>query len=274
MPLLFDDDLLFEDSNGVRSTTVINCWACELPTNGCPSPNSWPYYVRTVREWLEFTSRHGVALFDSRRRLKAALSAYSVYRAQGPIKHRFEASTWNQNMGILAGFYKWAKDEEYADSEPFTYRQAVWAFKGQVRRGRVNQSRRRQAKPHVTIKYLDDDFTDIFLKALAGLDPDGERDLQYRGRELARNSAVGRMIVSSGLRSQEYTYLLACEVPLRRCRCRSRSLRVSPREASIASRGSTTTRWLSCTPTSLSNGQLRRSHRRGVRRHVGESRCS
>ncbi|MEU9395684.1 hypothetical protein AB0D86_37505, partial [Streptomyces sp. NPDC048324] len=121
-------------------------WACELPANGCPSPNSWPYYVRTVREWLEFISKHGVALFDSRRRLKAALSAYSVYRAQGPIKHRFEASTWNQNMGILAGFYKWAKDEEYADSEPFTYRQAVWAFKRQVRRGRVNQSRRRQAR--------------------------------------------------------------------------------------------------------------------------------
>ncbi|MEU9279719.1 hypothetical protein [Streptomyces sp. NPDC048341] len=146
MTLLFDDDLLFEDSNGIRPTTVINCWACELPANGCPSPNSWPYYVRSVREWLEFISGHGVALFDSRRRLKAALSAYSVYRAQGPIKHRFEASTWNQNMGILAGFYKWAKDEEYADSEPFTYRQAVWAFKGQVRRGRVNQSRRRQAR--------------------------------------------------------------------------------------------------------------------------------
>jgi hypothetical protein len=78
MPLLFDDDLLFEDSNGVRPTTVINCWACELPANGCPSPNSWPYYVRTVREWLEFISEHGVALFDTRRRLKAALGAYSV----------------------------------------------------------------------------------------------------------------------------------------------------------------------------------------------------
>ncbi|MCL7429164.1 site-specific integrase [Streptomyces sp. YS415] len=214
MPLLFDDDLLFQDGNGVRPTTVINSWACELPANGCPSPNSWPYYVRTVREWLGFLSGHGVALFDTRRRLKAALGAYSVYRARGPIKHRFEASTWNQNMGILAGFYKWAKDEEYADSEPFTYRQAVWAFKGQVRRGRVNQSRRRQAKPHVTIKYLDDDFTDMFLKGLAGLSPDGERDLRYRGRELARNSAVGRMIVSSGLRSQEYTYLLVCEVPM------------------------------------------------------------
>lgn len=60
------------------------------------------------------------------------------------MKHRFEASTWNQNMGILGG-YKWAKDEEYADSEPFTYRHVVWPFKGHVRRGQTNQSRRRQA---------------------------------------------------------------------------------------------------------------------------------
>lgn len=214
MPLLFDDDLLFEDSDGIRPTTVINRWACELPANGCPAPKSWPYYVRTVREWLEFISQHGVALFDSRRRLKAALGAYSVYRSQGPIKHRFEASTWNQNMGILAGFYKWAVDEEYATAEPFTYRQAVSTFKGQTRRGRANQARRRQAKPHVTIKYLDDDFADMFLKGLAGLGPDGDRDLRYRGRELTRNSAVGRMVFSSGLRSQEFTYLLACEVPV------------------------------------------------------------
>jgi integrase len=213
MPLLFDDDLVFEDSDGSRPVTVINRWACELPTNGCPSPKSWLYYVRTVREWLEFISEHGVVLFDTRARLKAVLGSYSVNRARGPIKHRFAASTWNQNVGILARFYKWAVGEGFTDAEPFTYRQGVSAFNGQLRQGLVNQARRRQAKPHVMIKYLDEGFTDLFLKGLAGLDPDGELDLAYRGRELTRNAAVGRMVVSSGLRSQEFTYLLACEVP-------------------------------------------------------------
>lgn len=214
IPLLFDDDLLFEDSNGSRPVTVINRWACELPTNGVPAAKSWPYYVRTVREWLEFISEYGVSLFDTRARLKAALGSYSVYRARGPVKHRFAASTWNQNIGILAGFYKWAVGEGFAEAEPFTYRQGVSAFNGQMRRGLVNQARRRQAKPHVTIKYLDEGFSDLFMKGLAGLDPNGERDLAYHGRELTRNAAVGRTVVSSGLRSQEFTYLLVGEVPV------------------------------------------------------------
>ncbi|MCJ0869587.1 site-specific integrase [Streptomyces sp. AP-93] len=213
MPLLFDDDLLFEDSNGRRPAVVINRWACELPTNGVPAPKSWPYYVRTIREWLEFISERGVSLFDTRTRLKAVLGSYSVYRARGPIKHRFAASTWNQNIGILAGFYKWAVGEGLAEAEPFTYRQGVSTFAGHMRKGLVNQARRRQAKPHVTIKYLDEGFSDLFLKGLAGLDPDGERDLAYRGRELTRSAAVGRMVLSSGLRSQEFTYLLVSEVP-------------------------------------------------------------
>jgi hypothetical protein len=77
----------------------------------------------------------------------------------------------------------------------------------------VNLARRRTPKRHVTIKYLEPGFADLFVRALAGLGPDGTADAGYRGRELARNSAVARLALATGLRRQEFTYLLACEIP-------------------------------------------------------------
>jgi integrase len=162
---------------------------------------------------MEFLAEHGVGLFDTRARLKSVLSAYAVYRVTGPLKHRFEASTWNQNVGILATLYKWAVGEGYAQAEPFTYKQGIAYFGEQASQVQVNQARRRQAKGHVTMKYLENDFIELFLNALSGLTPDGRDDPHYRGRELARNASVTRFALSSGLRSQEFSYLLACEVP-------------------------------------------------------------
>lgn len=43
--------------------------------------------------------------------------------------------------------------------------------------------------------------------------PDGVRDSGYRGRELARNAALGELALSTGLRLQEFTYLLVYELP-------------------------------------------------------------
>ncbi|BAJ29279.1 hypothetical protein KSE_34720 [Kitasatospora setae KM-6054] len=213
MPLVFDDDLLFEDARGTRETVAVNRWACELPTSGVPAANSWPTYVRAVREWKEFAALYGVSLFDTRVRLKQVLGAYAVHRSSGPVKSLFAASTWNQAMTILGIFYNWAISEGYATALPFTYKQAQHVFKEQSTTIRVNQARRRQPKEHVTIKYLLDDFADLFTKGLARLEPDGSEERGYRGREIARNSAVGKFVLSSGLRLQEFSYMLAVEVP-------------------------------------------------------------
>lgn len=65
----------------------------------------------------------------------------------------------------------------------------------------------------MTIRYLEADFADLFIAALGGLGPDGAPDGGYRGRELARNSAVAKLALACGLRRQEFSYLLAYEVP-------------------------------------------------------------
>ena len=116
-------------------------------------------------------------------------------------------------MSVLSVFYRWAIQEGHADAEPFTYRTARALFAGTGREVRVNLAVRRTPKPHVTIKYLEPDFTRLFLNGLRGLGPDGGPDDGFRGRELARNAAVGGLALSTGLRLQEFSYLLAWEVP-------------------------------------------------------------
>lgn len=152
-------------------------------------------------------------MLGSRERLRAALGAYAVSRSCGPEHARLEASTWNQHVSVLASFYRWAVAEGHAGAEPFTYRQARVFYAGQVWQRPVNQAIRRVPKPHVTIKYLEGDFAQLLVRALRGLDPDGVQDQGFRGRELVRNAAVAGLALASGLRCQEFTYLLAAEVP-------------------------------------------------------------
>jgi hypothetical protein len=94
----------------------------------------------------------------------------------------------------------------------------------------VNLAVRRTPKPHVTVKYLEADFAELFLDGLRGLGPDGSTGLPFHGRELARNAAVGELALATGLRLQEFTYLLHVGDPAaagqadagRRSRSRSR----------------------------------------------------
>jgi integrase len=214
MPVLVEDDLRWEDGRAEpRPAAVVNCWLRELPASGAPSPKTWEYYARAVREWLEFLAEHGVGLFDSRGRLRQALGKYAEHRASGPAGQRFAASTWNQHMSILSLFYRWAMAEGHASAEPFTYKAARALFDGAGRPVRVNMAVRRSAKPHVTIRYLEEDFAEMFLQALRGLAPGGAPEDGYRGRELARNAAVGELALATGLRLQEFSYLLCYEIP-------------------------------------------------------------
>jgi site-specific recombinase XerD len=214
MPVLVDDDLRFEDGSvALRPSTVVNRWLRELPSSGAPAVSSWESYARVLKAWMEFLTSHGVGLFDSRSRLKHALGKYAEHRATGPVAGRFAASTWGQHMSVLSLFYRWAIAEGHAQAEPFTYRTARALFAGTGREVRVNLAARRRPKPHVTIKYLEPDFTRLFLRGLRGLGPDGAMDAGFRGRELTRNAAVGELALATGLRLQEFSYLLAYEVP-------------------------------------------------------------
>jgi len=213
MPVLADDDLLFEDAGVPRPSVAVNRWLRELPISGSPSPGTWAVYARAMRSWLMFLACLGVAVFDTRHEVKRALGAYAANRASGPVQFRFAASTWNQHISVLSSFYQWAVAEGHASAVPFSYAQALSRYGDQVRLARANLARRRAPKPHVTIKYLEADFAAMFLSALAGLAPDGTADAGYRGREMARNTAMAGLALATGLRRREFTFLLVFEVP-------------------------------------------------------------
>ncbi|MGH3120048.1 MAG: tyrosine-type recombinase/integrase [Mycobacterium sp.] len=214
MPVLIDDDLLQEDGPGLpRPSVAVNRWLRELPVSGAPAPASWESYARIVRAWMEFLTGRGISVFADREQLRAALSGYAEYRANGPVERRFSATTWNRHVNVLASFYRWAIAEGDAQAQPFSYRTGRAVFAGITREVPVNQARRRTPKPHVTIKYLEPDFTGLFVRALAGLGAGGADDARYRGRELARNACIGELALATGLRLQEFSYLLAYEIP-------------------------------------------------------------
>ena len=213
MPVLVDEDLRFDDGTTSRATVAVNRWLRELPSSGAPSLCTWAAYARILRDWMVFLAGHGIAVFDSRERLKAGLGGYAVHRAAGPPAARFAETTWNQHVSVLSCFYQWAVAEGHASAVPFSYAQAMVSYADNVRTVQVNLARRRVPKPHVTIKYLEKEFVELFVKGLRGLTPDGLEDRSFRGRDLVRNVAVGELALATGLRLQEFTYLLVWEIP-------------------------------------------------------------
>lgn len=212
MPVLIDEDLSFEDDGVPRPTVAANRWLRELPLNGARSQRTWKNYAQALRCWLEFLARIGVDPLGERQPLRDALSAFSEYRFAGPLEARWDEGTWDQNINTVARFYAWADDEDLCASVPFTYQMVRRYTEAGVQLARRNTATVRRAKPHVTMKYLESDFLELFVRALAGLRPDGEPD-SFRGRHLGRNAAMGALVPSSGLRAQEFTHLLTYELP-------------------------------------------------------------
>lgn len=214
MPVLIDDDLLFEDADGVRPSVIVNRWLRELPASGAPAQRTWEVYAGILRQWLEFFAERTIdPLASERPEMRVALGAYAEHRLTGPLELRLAPATWNLHMNVLSGFYKWAVAEGYASAVPFTYRTAIRTIDQMRVEVERNMAALRKAKPHSTIKYLENDFADLFVKALAGLRPDGQPDDSYRGRQLGRNAAMGELVLASGLRRKEFTHLLIHEIP-------------------------------------------------------------
>ena len=182
----------------------------------------------------------GVALFDTRDRLKRALGRMRRTGPAGRCRPGSPRLPGTSTSPCCRSFYQWAVAEGHAGAVPFTYALALSRYGDQVRLARANMARRWAPKPHVTIKYLEAGFAALFLNALAGLMPDGSADAGYRGRELAQNAAVARLVLATGLRRPESRSCWCSRYRLRRpaahlpcsARCCSRFRRHWPRAVS------------------------------------------
>lgn len=214
MPVLIDDDLRFEDERGPRPTTAINRWLRELPVNGAPSPRTWRTYAQVLKAWAEFLGGAGFDVFDDRRRLREALSAYAEHRLSGPPAARLAPASWNLAVKTLAAFYGWAAGSGHVEAAPFSYaKQMVTRPDGARVEVARNLAAVRGGNAHSARKYLEKPYVELLMSALAGDDPAGERDASFQGRQTGRNAAVVGLALATGLRAREFTYLTVFEVP-------------------------------------------------------------
>ncbi len=214
MPVLIDDDLRFEDGSGPRPSTVMNEWLRELPISGAPSPLTWRAYALVLKSWAEFLAARGVPVFADRRELRESLSAYAEHRLSGPLEARLAPASWNLAVKTLSSFYSWAAAEGRAGAVPFSYSpQVITRPDGARVEVTRNLATVRTGKAHATRKYLEPPYMELLMNALAGNDPDGERDLVFAGRQTGRNAAVIGLALASGLRVGEFTHLTVYEVP-------------------------------------------------------------
>jgi len=206
MPFVLDD-------HG-RPAGELNRWLRSLPTSGVPAPNSWNAYAADLLAWLRFLGQRRIGLIDDVVALRCAVAAYHADRRMGDLDRRLAPSSWNRAVAAIARFYDWAHAENLIDALPFDYRTYLVRTDGSPRVRRRNLAKERDGRPYATIRWLETDYLELFLSAgLGGRLPDGGADPAFRGREAARNAAVGRLAAGSGMRSQEFSHLLVWELP-------------------------------------------------------------
>ena len=191
---------------------VANRWLASLPTHGCRSPSTWRAYALNWAEWARFLRARGVAPLGAT--VEDVAAFYSVQRLDrgGAGVGR---ATWNRKVAALENFYRWAIDRGLTTSSPFVYRDArACGSDGVVRSVRRNLAKERAGRPHATLRWLEPERLAFFLRVgLGGLLPDGSEDPAFAGRNAARNRAFGELLATSGLRAQEASFLLVCELP-------------------------------------------------------------
>lgn len=202
------------DSDGAP-VGELNRWLRSLPTAGVPAPKSWTAYAGDLVAWLRFLRQRDLDLLADVASLQDAVAAYHADRRMGDLARRLAPSSWNRAIAAIARFYEWAHAEGLITEVPFRYRVHLVRTDGPAPRVlRRNLAKESQPRPHVTVRWLEEDFLRLFIDVgLAGLLPDGEPDPGFRGREAGRNAAVARFAASSGLRSQEFSHLLVWELP-------------------------------------------------------------
>ncbi len=152
------------------------------------------HHVPVLRRLLMFLREHQ-GLVDLTAATRTDLVAYRDHR-----RPSLAPTSWNGELSILAGFYSYAKASGWIDSDPVPR----WGSRQRnTLRDRVNEHRRE--------RFLTEAQSRFFLEV--GLRGDAPAPLELRPRHAERNYAMGLLLVSTGLRRQEATLLLDCEVP-------------------------------------------------------------
>ena len=183
------------------------------PTMGVGSFNSLRAYARDILVWIRFLAerREGKSVWSADR---DDIAAFHEARRLSPPPYRICAASWNRSIAALDKLYRWAADEKLIAKSPFTYRQA-WsrATGGPAMTIAANCAAERGARTS-DVRFLSLDRYLLFREVgLRGRLPEGREDPAWQGRNSERNALFAELLVTTGLRLQESTSLLAVELP-------------------------------------------------------------
>ena len=198
--------------DGAVYDTDLDRFFLDLPLNGVRSPHSLRAYGYDVVVWVRFLAEACDKTVWSAERTDVA--AFHRARRRADAGFRISAASWNRSVASLEKLYRWAELEGLVASTPFTHRD-VWRRGHGGRRARVaagNNAYERAAK-RLDVRFISlEDYRAFRDVGLRGLTVDGAERPGARDRNGARNALFAELLVTTGLRLEEASFLLASEL--------------------------------------------------------------
>ena len=191
----------------------LNAFFGACATLGVRSPASQRAYAYDVLAFARFLAASGRTVWEADRH---DIDRYFDHRCGEAAPDPLSLRSWNRAVTALKTFYLWAREDGYVGEVPFR-RKTVWTLPNggggrrpvEVLAGtvRAGQSPRR-------IRFLTrDQYVAFRTVGLLGRLPDGSEDLEWTGRNGARDAAFADLLVHSGARVTEAASLVVPELP-------------------------------------------------------------
>lgn len=204
VPIILRDGALYDSD--------LDRFFLDLPLNGTRSPHSLRACGYDVVIWVRFlAAARGKTVWAAQR---DDIDAFHRARRREDAGFRISAASWNRSVASLEKLYRWAELDGLIAVTPFTHRTA-WRRGHGGRRGQIalrNEAYERAAKrSDVRFVQLEDYrvFRDVGLRGLA---MDGSERPGARDRNGMRNALFAELLVTTGLRLEEASFLLASEL--------------------------------------------------------------
>ncbi|WQO70814.1 site-specific integrase (plasmid) [Sinorhizobium medicae] len=186
----------------------------DLPLNGVRSRHSLRAYGYDVLVWVRYLSEAcGKTVWQADRH---DVLAYHRVRRRAEAGQRVSAASWNRAVACLDRLYRWGVQEGLIAEAPFTHRSVRrQGFAGRrapiaARNDAYEPAARRSDVIFVTLE----DYRVFRDVGLRGLRPDGGMRPGARDRNGIRNALFSDLLVTTGLRLEEASFLLASDLPI------------------------------------------------------------
>ena len=199
--------------DGATYDANLDRFLADLPLNGVRSQHSLRSYAYDLLVWVRFLDEaRGKTVWQA---VRDDVDAYHRARRHDDAANRISAASWNRAVAALDKLYRWAVEDGIISQSPFLYRD-VWrrmpSGRGRTITVTRNQAYERAAK-RSDVKFITiEDYRRFRDIGLQGLAVDGGERSGARDRNGSRNALFADLLITTGLRLEEASSLLAVEI--------------------------------------------------------------